>query len=75
MTSASLFGSYARGEADESSGIDLLLVGSRGFRPLNVFGVAENLHRVSGKAVDVYELSELDDGPFKNAVLAEAVAL
>ena len=75
MASASLFGSYARGEADASSVIDLLLVGQRGFRPLGVFGVAEDLHRISGKAVDVYEISELDEGPFRDAVMREAVQL
>lgn len=34
MASACLFGSYARGEADEASDIDVLLVGNQGFRPL-----------------------------------------
>ena len=42
MRSASLFGSYARDEADVSSDIDILLVGNPGFKPLNVFGVAED---------------------------------
>lgn len=75
MKSASLFGSYARGEADDASDIDVLLVGNEGFRPLNIFGIAEELHRVSGKRVDVYELSELNEGPFRDAVIKEAVAL
>ncbi len=75
MASASLFGSYARGEADATSDIDLLLIGEKGFRPLGVFGMAEDLHRISGKAVDVYEISELDEGPFRDAVLREAVQL
>ena len=66
MCSASLFGSYD---------IDILLVGNPGFRPLNVFGVAEDLHRLSGKKVDVFELSELDAGPFRDAVLRDAVLL
>ena len=69
MASASLFGSYARGEANEASDIDVLLVGNRGF------GIAEELHRLSGKRVDVYEISELEPGPFRNAVLREAVEL
>ena len=34
MESASLFGSYARDEADDTSDIDLLLVGREGFKPL-----------------------------------------
>ena len=72
---ASLFGSYARGDADEESDIDILLKGREGFRPLDVFGVAESLHRVSGKQVDVFEVSELDNGPFRDRVLGELVAL
>ena len=75
MASASLFGSYARGEANEASDIDVLLVGNRGFRPLGILGIAEELHRLSGKRVDVYEISELEPGPFRNAVLREAVEL
>lgn len=75
MASASLFGSYARGTADESSDIDVLLVGNDSFRALGIFGLAEELHRISGKQVDIYELSELDSGSFRDAVLKEAVTL
>ena len=75
MRTASLFGSYARNEAHEDSDIDLLLEGNPGFRPLNVFGVAEDLHRLSGKKVDVFEISELDQGEFRDAILKEAVEL
>ncbi len=75
MRSASLFGSYARGEADEGSDIDILLEGGSGFRPLDIFGVAEDLHRASGKRVDVFEVSELDAGIFRDTVLREAVRL
>ena len=75
MASASLFGSYARGNADESSDIDVLLVGNDGFKPLGIFGLAEELHRISGKQVDVYELSELDSGSFRDTVLREAIVL
>ena len=75
MRSASLFGSYARNEADENSDIDLLLEGNPGFRPLNVFGVAEDLFRLPGKRVDVFEISELDEGEFRDRVLREAIRL
>lgn len=75
MASASLFGSYARGDATHDSDIDILLVGKPGFRPLNVFGFGEELRRALGKDVDVYEISELDEGPFRREVLAQAVAL
>ena len=75
ISQARLFGSYARGAADAESDIDVLLIGAEGFRPLNIFGVAEDLHRASGKRVDVYEISELDEGPFREKVLEEAVVL
>lgn len=75
MASASLFGSYARGVADADSDIDVLLVANEGSRSLNVFGVAEELHRVSGKRVDIYEVSELEPGAFRDAVFREMVAL
>lgn len=75
MRRASIFGSYARGEADADSDIDVLLDGGESFRPINVFAVAEDLYEMSGKRVDVYELRELDEGPFRDTVLREAVAL
>ena len=75
MHTASLFGSYTQNEAHEDSDIDLLLEESPGFRPLNVFGVAKDLHRLSGKKVDVFEISEFDQGEFRDAVLKEAVEL
>ncbi|WP_439787722.1 nucleotidyltransferase family protein [Parvibacter caecicola] len=36
MKSAFLFGSYARGDADEDSDIDVLVVGNEGFLPLDI---------------------------------------
>ena len=75
MASASLFGSYARGQADADSDIDVILYVKPGFRALDVFGVAEELHRRTGKAVDVYEQSELEPGAFRDSVMREAVAL
>ena len=75
MKAASVFGSYARGEATPDSDIDVLLYGGDTFRHFNVFAVAEDLHETSGKRVDVYEVSELNDGPFRDTVLREAVAL
>ena len=49
MSSASLFGSYARGEANEDSDIDVLLYRGDGFQPLGVFGFAEDLGRTTEK--------------------------
>lgn len=41
----------------------------------DVSALAEELRERSGKPVDVYELSELDPGTFRQTVLREAVAL
>lgn len=72
--SALLFGSYARQEATQASDIDLLVIGGAEFEPTDVFCIADELHRATGKAVDVYELCELEQGsPFYNAVMSEGV--
>lgn len=74
--SAILFGSYARQEADAGSDIDLVVVGGPRFEPTDVFCLADDLYRITGKNVDVYELCELDRGTaFYNTVFAEGVRL
>lgn len=75
LRAALLFGSYARGEAREDSDIDLLVDGGDSFRPLSVYALGEEVRGATGKGVDVLELSELEDGPFRDRVLREAVAL
>lgn len=73
---AILFGSYARQEANAASDIDLIVVGGSRFDPTRRFlhsrGTASHL----GKAVDVYELRELNaNSAFYNAVMAEGVQI
>lgn len=75
MRGASLFGSYARGSADAASDIDVLVDAGEHFRALDVYAFGEDLRRLTGKDVDVYEIRELDDGPFRDNVLKEAVRL
>ena len=70
----SLFGSYARGEASGSSDIDIL-VDKGGARALAVCGLANHVYRETGKMVDAFDISELDDGPFRDSVLRDAVTL
>ena len=73
---AILFGSYARQEADASSDIDLIVVGGSRFDPTDVFCIAEELHRTMGKAVDVYELREVNTGSaFYNTIMEEGVRI
>lgn len=74
--SAILFGSYARQEADATSDIDLIVVGGSKFDPTDIFCIAEELHRAMGKAVDVYELREVNTGSaFYHTIMEEGVRI
>lgn len=74
--SAILFGSYARQEADEISDVDVVIIGGPLFEPTDVFSLAEDLHRMTKKAVDVYELCEIDQGSdFYHTILREGVRI
>lgn len=76
VAEAKLFGSYARGDADEESDIDLLLIGGQDFRPMDVFAFAEDLHENSGKTVDVYELREISrNSALYQSILREGVVV
>lgn len=73
---AFLFGSYARNEATALSDIDLLVVGSPDFRPLDIFAIAEDLYECSGKQVDVYEINEIKKtSPVYLAAMSEGVRI
>ena len=73
---ALLFGSYARQEADADSDIDLLVIGGSQFDPTDVFCIADELFRATGKPVDVYELCEINAGTeFYNTIMNEGVQI
>lgn len=73
---AILFGSYARDEATASSDIDLVIVGGADFDPTDVFCIADELYAATGKAVDVYELREINVGTdFYHTILDEGVQI
>ena len=73
---AILFGSYARQEADAASDIDLVIIGGSDFEPTDVFCIADDLHRLTGKQVDVYELREINEGTeFYRAIFSEGVQI
>ena len=73
---AILFGSYARQEADAGSDIDLLVVGASRFDPTDVFSIADDLHRLTGKRMDVYELCEIEpETELYRAIFNEGVAI
>ena len=75
LKTALLFGSYARDEATADSDIDLLIERGNSARPLSVYALGEDVREATGKRVDVFDLTELNEGPFKQAVLSEAVEL
>lgn len=67
-----LFGSYARGEADERSDLDFLVFGGENFKLTMIFSLAEDLREVLKKDVDVFEISEINkESDFYNAIMKE----
>ncbi|WP_455136632.1 nucleotidyltransferase family protein [Thermophilibacter sp.] len=73
---ASLFGSYARGQATADSDVDLIVHGGPDFRRTDVFSIAEDLFNVSGKRVDVYDDSEVQgDSEFARSARRESVVI
>lgn len=67
-----LFGSYARGEATESSDLDFLVYGGENFKLTMIFSLAEELRKVLKKNVDVFEINEINkDSDFYNAIMKE----
>lgn len=57
-----LFGSYARGEATAESDLDFLVLGGSLFKKILIFALAEELREAFGKAVDVFEIHEINQG-------------
>ncbi|MCM1187555.1 MAG: nucleotidyltransferase domain-containing protein [Lachnoclostridium sp.] len=67
-----LFGSYARGEADEHSDLDFLVYGGKNFKLTMIFSLAEELRKILKKNVDVFEINEINkDSDFYNVVMRE----
>ena len=67
-----LYGSYARGEANESSDLDFLVFGWDGFKLTMIFSLAEDLREVLKKDVDVFEINEINENSdFYKAVMKE----
>lgn len=75
IQNAGLFGSYARGEAKPESDIDILLFTDPSFNLSHVLGIAQKVSCAADKNVDVYEIRELKEGPFKETILSDLVML
>ena len=68
-----LFGSYARGDADENSDLDFLVFGEL-FRRTMIFALAEELREILKKNVDVFEIAEVDpQSNFYKTIMKEKV--
>ena len=73
---ALLFGSYARGDADASSDIDVIVCGGDKFRARDIFSFGADLRELSGKDADVFELSEVNLGtPFFESIMREGIRI
>ena len=67
-----LFGSYARGEATADSDLDFLVFGGDRFKKSWIFALAEELREAFEKAVDVFEIHEVNQGStFYNTIMRE----
>ncbi|MBP9989209.1 MAG: nucleotidyltransferase domain-containing protein [Ruminococcus sp.] len=70
--SALIFGSYARNEANLNSDIDVIVFGGKLFNKCDIFSFADDLFEMTGKNVDVFEISEVNPGtPFYENVMRE----
>ncbi len=69
-----LFGSYAKGNADGKSDVDLIVFGGAEFHPTDIFAMAEEIRAALRKQADVYEIREINPGtPFYDAIFQEGV--
>ena len=69
-----LFGSYARGEADEESDLDFLVYGGDKFKRTMIFFFFEELREILKKDVDVFEIHEVNqESDFYKTILKERV--
>ena len=67
-----LFGSYARGEATADSDLDFLVFGGDTFKKTLIFSLAEELREAFEKAVDVFEIHEVNqDSTFYDTIMKE----
>ena len=60
VSSAVLFGSYAKGTATQKSDVDLMV--DSNLRGLRFFALVEDIREALGTEVDVFDVTHIDDG-------------
>ena len=69
-----LFGSYARGEADENSDLDFLVYGGQNFKSSFIFAIAEEFYEIFNKKIDAFEIEEVNkESKFYETITRERV--
>lgn len=74
VTRSSIFGSYVRGEAKQTSDIDILIDAPEGMTLFGFVGLKQELERVLGKKVDLGEYSTLKSR-IRDSVLSQQVRI
>jgi predicted nucleotidyltransferase len=71
-----LFGSYARGEADKGSDLDIVVDSGGALRGFRFFGLLGDIVETVDKRVDLIDLREIrDDSPIQLSLQREGVVL
>ena len=71
-----LFGSYARGEANENSDLDFLVFRGDNFKLTNIFALAEDLRTAFQRQVDVFEINEINtNSDFYSTIMNERLSV
>ena len=74
--SATLFGSYAKGDATEQSDVDIVIDSRGQLLNMDFYGVLDEITECLGKPVDLFELSEIHKpSPVYTKIQQEGVRL
>ena len=73
---AILFGSYAKGEADSNSDVDIIIDSKGQLRGLKFYGILEDVVSALDKKIDLFEMSEIrPESPIMEEIKQEGVVI